>query len=128
MILVEKLCKELGVKVGEKWIGNDGKAYTISKTGKIFKYNDDGFCIGSGYGEWEKIFTGSLRPKWKPKVGDTYYVPYLDFIDEGQYYNVRTWNNTKYGRVMLQYNLVFRTKEEATEATSKMLKSLREGN
>lgn len=125
MDLLEMICKELGVEIGEKWEGNDGYKYRISKNGKIFVYDKRGFYTGScGFGRWESVFNGDLKPKWKPKWKEEYYVPDLLIKD---LYDVRYWTGSEFGKQTLERNLAFKTKEEAINCAISMIELAKHG-
>ena len=60
-----------------------------------------------------------MMAKWKPKVGETYYVPWLidykvDCIDI-------VWNDFPWDEISYNAGVVCRTEEEALELARKML-------
>ena len=57
--------------------------------------------------------------KWKPKVGETYYVPKLDDY-EADYIDI-IWSDFPWDEVRYNAGFVCRTKEEALELAEKML-------
>lgn len=128
MSLLEKICKKLEIEVGDSWAGDAGKQYKINEYGQVRVWNEE-------YGEWIEsyynlghVINGDLKPKWKPKEGELYYVPYIHSNKEKRY-TVYTWDNDcKVARFHFENNLNFKTKEEAIETTNKILESLREVN
>ena len=57
--------------------------------------------------------------KWKPKVGETYYVPKLDDY-EADYIDI-IWSDFPWDEVRYNAGFVCHTKEEALELAEKML-------
>lgn len=125
MSLVEKICEELGVEVGEKWLGNDGNYYKITEDGTVELLDENGELVLSGHEYWEDIFTEKLKPEWKPKVGETYYVPDIYGVYESMY-TAYNWNNSL-DNIFYNRGLVFKTKEEAVSVANKILEAIREG-
>lgn len=121
MSLVEKLCKELGVEVGEKWIGNDNKEYAIRPNGQLLNFKENSIDIGLDC--IERVLRGELKPIWKPKLGETYYVPSITMEDK---YIALTWTETEGDKRNQERGAVFKTKEEAIEMGNKMLKIAKE--
>lgn len=125
MILLEKICEELGVDIGERWTGSDGYDYKITEEGLIGFYyptsdNEENFDADTEL--WVNIILGELRPKWRPEVGQTYYIPYIHSKEEERQLNYIWEDGRRTDKFLWDNNLVFKTKEEAIEATNKMLK------
>lgn len=113
MNLIETICKELGVAIGETWESIDGNSYCILSDGSITAGGSN-----RGYNYWEDIFKGLVRPKWRPSVGDIFYVPTLS----AQGYNYFYWDGTT--NIDIWYydnNMVFKTNEEAVKFSNRLL-------
>lgn len=121
MNLLEKICKELGVEIGEKWLASDGYYYHISEIGEIGVFNTNDEILSHGYMYWEDIFNGLVRPIWKPITGGYYWTVEFDEIDKVYKYS---WHNSDVEQMLLKRGLVFKTKEEAMNVANKMLKTL----
>lgn len=63
------------------------------------------------------------QPKWQPKKGDKYYIPCL-FKDE--MYDTYCWSRSILNSFHYFYDQIFKTKEEAIEATNKIIQKLKE--
>lgn len=61
--------------------------------------------------------------RWKPKCGEKYYYPIL-YSGTGHYYDIATWQSVISDAVAWKRNIVFKTPEEAIEASKKMLQTL----
>lgn len=129
MKLLEKICEELGVKVGEEWRGNDGFLYKIKKDGLIEASNTSGKFIKTSTIYWEDILTGLLKPVWIPKQGEKYYVPFINTLNKNCMWNGELWGIDKiYDEIMLERNLVFKNKEDAIKIAEKMLDIMKESD
>lgn len=125
--MLEMICEELGVELGEEWLGNDGFGYIIKSDGDItIRDTDDVYKKVIPGGIYESIIKGKLIPVWKPDFGDEYFYPGIDFIDANARYNTTTW--TEHPKDIWRFNngLVFKTKEEAIEATNRMIELYKE--
>lgn len=125
MSLLEVICKELGVEIGENWLGNDGFYYCINPDGQIDELNKDKELLDYGYEFWEIILLEKLKPVWKPKKDEIYYVPTIDWgFDE-------LWNYWRFdsSHEICRYHedkgMICKTKEEAIEMANKMLESIK---
>lgn len=117
MRLLDIVCKELGVEIGEGWFGNDGERYTIDKNGNLHS---------GGMGKWEDIVSGTLIPKWKPEIGEEYFAPRLTRREDTRYSFIR-WEADEADSWYWEHNLVCKTKEKAIELATKMIKRNQEG-
>lgn len=129
MSLLGKLCKELGVKIGEEWTGSDGKTYIIENE-CIIEYYDPDVNSDTDYESWvmseyevyAKILQGKLVPMWNPKRKDEVYT--ICFLKRDYIYSF-PWLGTPCEQNMLEKGLVFKTKEEAMDCANKMVKSIK---
>lgn len=120
--MLEAICRELGVEVGKKWLGSDGYYYCISESGQIEVLNKDGELLNYGYAYWEDIFTNKLKPIWKPKRGERYFIPDLTG-DSG--FRSMVWVGDDWDKQCFEKRLVFETIEEAIEKTEETLKFIK---
>lgn len=123
MSLVEKLCKELGVEIGEEWKATDGKHYYIDSRGYLVNKTEEGHI----YTDWiERVLSGELEPTdptWEPKHGDSYFIPTLSEEDK---YAGFVWMDMERDIKNRKKNIVFKTKEEAINMTEKILNFIKE--
>lgn len=136
MYLLEKICKEIGVEVGEEWIGV-GELHKPIKC-KIenntlwiyhkhaFEEDDKYTWKEAGSAVYEALLKGRLKPAWKPKNGETYYFPYIHSKEEERYVPFTWEKGCKIDKFRWDNNLVFKTEEDAVKATNKMIKALKE--
>lgn len=61
--------------------------------------------------------------KWKPEVGETYFIPYLMFFEADCV--TRVWDGDPLEKDWYKSGFVFRTKEEALVLARKMLAAAR---
>lgn len=122
MSLVENLCKEIGVEVNEKWLGNDYFTYIIRSNGQLVCVTDGDMVTN----DIVRVLMGELKPLWQPKVGERYFIPYLNNTSEETLWITDTWGrDVYYDSTMYQRRLVYKTKEEATKNAKKMLESIK---
>lgn len=125
--LLEKICNELGVEIGEVWRGNDGSEYKITQNGVLIyiEYNSNP-TIEINYFEKiddiSRVLIGQLKPVWKPKDHEVYYT--ISFFDEDPA-ELLEWGDRGWERGLLKRGLVFKTKEEAIACAEKMLKAIK---
>ena len=124
MSLLEKLCKELGVEVGEEWKNDVGDTYKITDKGLYYKWTPTGWDECDRH-DYNRLLTGKLKPVWKPKVGDRYYYPFF-IADESERYVFTCWGDTDGDKWYRDNDLMFKTKEEAIECANKMLEAIKE--
>lgn len=130
MTLLEKLCKEIGVKTGEEWLANDGKTYMIDN--KIVEWYEPTEVDSMDYESWvfsddnvyKKLLLGELKPIWTPKKEDEVYT--ICFLEDDYVYDFLWKGGTPWEQEMIESGLVFETKEEAIETANKMLTMLKE--
>ena len=126
MRLLEKICKELGVEVGEEWLGSNGYYYTITKESDIkVRDPEDKEPSGESLVYWDDILTDKVKPVWKPKKGEEYYVPDIKSIKDLRFYNY-TWFDDEADEFFFSKKIVFKTKEEAIECTNRILETTKE--
>ena len=119
MSLLNVMCKELGVEVGEEWLGNDGDKYKITKNGELQCWFNVARVWNTLDNEWyRRLLTGELKPVWKPMIGTVYYVPRISDTFRYDFYR---WKDNDVDNWFLRNNLIFKTEEEAIEFTNKML-------
>ena len=129
MSLVEKLCKEIGVEIGEEWKATDWNTYWIDPEGTLYMVEYSGiFNQHRHFTEKNisKILSGEIRPvepAWEPKFGKKYYVPSISMEDK---YISLTWTDTEGDRRNQERGAVFKTKEEAINMTEKILGFIKE--
>ena len=121
--MLNLICKELGVEIGEEWLGNDGHTYKIDENGDISMEVSGNGCVdclawSEVSGLWGDLVVGELKPVSKPKAGEVYYIPAVDELDK---YIDFTWADCDDDEVNHRRGLVFKTKEEAIECANKML-------
>lgn len=125
MYLLEKICKELGVEVDEHWKGSDGRTYVIDEVGQLHYYSENSKTGGyiNANEIIPKLIIGELKPKWKPKMGEYFWI--VDFTEKENVYKY-IWHNNKIEEKLFDNGLVFKTKEEAIKVANKILNILRE--
>ena len=123
MKLIDKVCEELGVNIGEVWRGDDGFLYSIRADGLVETFDADGGYLYANTRHWEDILTGLLKPRWKPKEGELYYVPKIH-PDEVFRYDPFTWENTRFDEWHYENNTAFKDKLEAIECANKMMEAI----
>ena len=123
MSLLEKLCKELGVEIEEVWVGNSGSTYKIDKSGEVLRWKNNDGWVKSIF-TLQEIVLGELKPVYQPKFGDAYYYPEPHPVESCRY-DVNTWGDNDWNYWHLKNNMVFETKEEAIDASNKMIASLK---
>ena len=129
MSLLEMICKELGVEVGEKWLGDDGYEHQISKKGTLRTYIQQGASVERceiSNELWLDIVAGELKPVWEPQKGEMYCLPDPTSLFDGYGYGKRVYSNSEKDKWALKNKLMFRTKQEAIECANKMLKAIKE--
>lgn len=126
MRLIEMICEELGVEVGEEWAGNDGNHYILAKEGYLYIFNiyEDRY-IPAPIIKYTELLRGELKPTWKPKQGEKYYVPSISATNKDYMWNDELWGIDKiYDETMLKRNLVFKNKEDAINTACRMLDAI----
>lgn len=126
MTLLKKICKELEIEVGDSWVGNTGKQYKINEYGQVRVWNDE-------YDEWIEsyynlghIVNGDLKPKWKPKEGELYYVPSIKKLKDHRFHE-GAWLNDDIDNWYMTNNMIFKTKEEAIDCATSMIELAKHG-
>lgn len=130
MDLVEMICKELDIELGEEWVGSDGETYRVNDGGCINKLVSISTGVISETWEpcqdiiYKKILIGELRPIYRPKEGD---MPWVVDLDIEEKVKCVMWidDSIQYDR-WLERGMVFKTKEEAKEKANEILKMLGE--
>lgn len=98
----------------------------------VYKFTEEGLCFISFLGEWAvsqymliDLLNGKneIVKKWKPEKGEVFYIPAPHYpeLHTRCVWGNSVWDEHRYNKI-----LVFRTKEEANEASKKMLKALEE--
>ena len=121
--MLELMCKELGIEIGEEWLGSDTNTYKITTNGHLERLENGIFCIRDYM--FQDLLTGKLKPVWKPKAGEIYYIPDIPWENEGDRYSYAVWLNDSIDQFRFKNNLVFRTKEEAIARANEILKVLK---
>lgn len=128
MTLLEKMCEELGVKIGEEWKGNDGGHYKINPSGRLWKVEYIDNLEENAYERLEnieRVLTGELKPTWKPKTGEPCYIPNPTWE---QMYERKYWGGgNEYYKLMWERGLVYKTKEEAIRCAEEMIALAKHG-
>lgn len=130
MSLLNLICKEFNVKIGEEWLGIDGYSYRILEDSIQYRGNS-----GWSSKEWidipskdyKRLLIGEIKPKWMqhiPQVGDGYYR--VDITDEKPYY-LATWTNGEADRFWLERGLVFKNEKDAKYMAQKLLEVAKQG-
>lgn len=122
--VLEIICKELGVTVGEEWTGNDGHEYMITDFGQIKKWNDENEEWIEAFYNLGHLVAKELKPVWKPKEREEYWVPdiYSDSLC-----TTFGWVESEVDKLWQKRKIIFKTKEEATSCAEKMLDVIKEG-
>lgn len=116
---MEIIASELGVDFNVGWLANDGNQYSVTPNG-VSKYNPETNSWHYDAYALRDIVVYELKPKWSPKIGDSFYTidlqkPYRMVVRD-------VWSGmTTSERELLENNLVFDTKELATAALDKIL-------
>ena len=126
MKLIDKICKELEVKIGEVWRGGDGFLYKIRADGLIEAFDSSGSYLDASTIYWEDIFTGLLKPIWKPKLSQVVYVP--NILEEECLCTELIWNNDYKKMLWFERGLIFEKENEAIECANKILGGIKDDN
>lgn len=59
-MLVDMICKELGVEKGEEWLANDGNKYRITVLGKLLYWHNNQRWYTSD--DWDEVLIGRIKP------------------------------------------------------------------
>lgn len=117
--MLERLCRELGVEINDEWLGTDGNLYKIKHTGFLQVYEEGQWWNDNT--SYSSLLLGHLKPLWKPKEDDVYYMPSIYWSDINDKYWMTRWDGDSTDMYRLKNNLIFQTKEEAIEATNEIL-------
>lgn len=122
---MEQVSQMLGVELGEEFsVTGQGGIFRISKELGVEHRNDY-------TGEWEPtavilrdILLGNAKVKklWKPKMGEEFFISSSSDKDG---WEVFVWADNVEDRFWYDNGLVFRTEEEASEMTGKILAFIR---
>lgn len=88
----------------------------------------DGRCRNSWF-ESSKIIKliskklNIIKPKWKPKLGERYFVSSLNYIARNKEV---TWEDDDFDKDNYNNGMAFRTKEEAVSMSNKLIKYAKE--
>ena len=123
MKLMDLLQEKLEKKIGDEWVGKDGREYKMDKDGILVNQDDI----------WKRVTLSNIdknieniKEVWKPKIKDVFYlitsiagelIVYKDI-----YGNAIADNNR------IAQNNYFKTKEEAEEKLEQILGVLNETN
>jgi len=111
-----KLAKEFFNKELEEEFeieGREGVKYWFTEEGIELKR----YCGYSNYYTLQKLLTGELKIKWKPKSGEKYYFVFSIYPKPQR---LLYYNESMADRLMFKRGLVLRTEEEATEKMKDM--------
>ena len=111
---VERICNELGVRVGDHFRDRNGNLYYINTIGKTFVLD-----VNRNYYEkddlYNKLILGDIVPVWSPKLNEIYYAP---SVSQVLGFSNHTWVESKQDVNRFRRGFVFKTKEEAIECTN----------
>ena len=125
--MLNLICDKLGIVIGEEWLGDNGKTYMINNFGALWEVENPNLSGKDIQSNWMLLLTGKLKPLWKPKEDDVYYMPSIYWSDIDDRYWMTRWTGDPTDMHRLKNNLIFQTKEEAIEATNEILELWREG-
>lgn len=66
-------------------------------------------------------FVSKTHKRWKPEIGEIYYIPELSM---GYFYDSYSWDDGYTDGILYSRGLVFKTKREAIEAAKKMIQAI----
>lgn len=123
-MVIDDICEWLDVEVGEWWLGNDNFEYKFTQGGALLKKHDTLVPIPieakSGI-HW--ILEGTLRAIWKPKQGETYFIPSLAYPRKE--YELFKWYGNETNKMHFANGLVCKTKDEAERKKINMINFVR---
>lgn len=122
--LIPEICKMLGVEIGEdfKIKGYNEQTYRFDADGLKVIYS----CLMKKRLTFANVMLGSLlagkaeivKLPWKPKKGETYYT--FELLNGKWIVHLLWWTGTPCNYALLDKGWVFRTKEEAEDALTKV--------
>jgi hypothetical protein len=117
-----EIAKMLGLEIGEEFEVNESN-YVFRDSGLFIIQIDNSEIVASPVFLMDLLSqkTKPIKIPWKPKCGDTYYVP---SIDSKELYSQFTNLETTFDLRLIERNLHCKTKEEAIEKAKKMLKTI----
>lgn len=127
--IVKDLASILGIEVGQVITSIDtGIMYRLSEQSGLEEYTDSEWkpCFMSLISFLKMIKEYRSTYKWIPKNGDLVY--YIDFCDGGygDYYSSVIFNSSSdYHNLLLNCNMLYKTKEEAIEAAKKYMNKMK---
>lgn len=130
--LIPKIAELLGVELGEEFKLKDKQdncvsteLYKFSEDSLLYRYQDqDGYYTALSLTLYQ-LFRGDyevIKLPWKPKKGDTYFTFVLMVVLMGDKWVVRSsrWGGLPNEYALLDKGWVYRTKEEAEDALTKV--------
>ena len=125
--MLELICKELGVEVGEEFTakpsGEDEQRFRLDKIHGLQAYNGAiETWVGTSSNVMHDLIRGKLKPIWKPMHGEDFFV---SDVTEENLYRLRVWGGFADEKTLWERGLVFRHRKEAIEAANKMLEVLK---
>lgn len=125
MNLVKKICEHLGVNIGKAWEGTDGNIYKLDEKDGLWNYDKSNDLWFIHHYKINDILTEKVKPKWKPEYQDVYYIPVPHNVSPYKWC-LGVWGGDEHDERIYNDGLAFRTKEEATECSEKILRLLKE--
>ena len=119
--MLNLICEQLGIVIGEEWLGDNGKTYMINNFGALWETGNPNLSGEDIQSNWMLLLTGKLKPVWQPKEYDVYYMPDVHWKNEDDRWLEVIWRNDSIDQYRFQNNLVFRNKEGAIEAANEIL-------
>lgn len=124
--MLDSICKQLGIEFGVEWAGDDYNGYKVDKDGNLF-IKDSSEDVWMYYNEgWPNLVSGKLKPVWKPKNGDIYYTPTIQYLNDK--YTLEMWTGDMIDFHRLENKLVFKTEKEAIDSYYEILGLWKQNN
>lgn len=113
----ENLAKSINVKLGKKWLANNGLYYRINKKNIEF-YNEHIDSWQEHLSDYKDILLGNIRPIKETAIGDIYY--YIDFTSITGI-NIKEFKNDKIDKILFDRQVAFPTLELADRKKVQLL-------
>lgn len=122
------ILEQLDIELNVAWESCDKinypETYHIDFWGNINVFTNTGGFLGVSNDLWKDIIVGKLKPQWKPRESDAYYIPFITQKESARYIS-KEWCGSQSDIWKWDNNLVFRTKKEAIEAANEALLTLK---